>query len=290
MTPSWQSSWAVRRVGVSGIDVAAPSSRPELMHYTGFVRRHWLVLVIGLVLGSVLGVTYQHTQPKTYRSVASLTLEPLPTYVARDPLAESAEYVTVDTDGQLAKSTRVLRPVARTVGESVGAVRQNLLVTASPLSSVLHLALSATTPRQAQAGAQQAARSLLRARGRFVRSSVSIQAKQLTESIDVLERQLLTASKSFDTERTDGLNSQIITLRRRLRELQLVKRSVGHIIAAAELPTRGAGASFKVTAASGAMLGLLGGLVVARVRDVRSRRSRSPAQLGTTGRAASAAG
>lgn len=272
---------------------ARAAAGPELAYYVRFIRQHVLVLVVAMLAGVACGLLLQETQPETYKSVSSIALEPLPTHVARDPASEDAEYVTIDTDGQLAKSTRVLKRVAHSIGEPVSEVRRNLLVTASPLSSVLHLAVSAATPKQAQVGAQTAAESLLRARSGLVKSSVSAQAKQLAGSIDDLERELLRASRSFDAARTDVVNDQILILRHRLRELQLVQRSAGRVISAAELPQRGAGLSAKVALGSGALLGLLGGVVVSQAREWRRRRvapERRPTQLGTTGRAASAEG
>lgn len=266
---------------------------PDLTYYSRFIRQHRVLLVLAVLVGVACGVLYQQTQAQRYKSVSSVALEPLPTHVARDGTSKDPEYMTIDTDGELAKSTRVLNPVAESIGEPVSEVRNNLLVTASPLSSVLHLALTAATPRQAQVGAQTAAESLLRARASLVRSSVSGQSKQITDSIEILEQDLLVAGKSFDTARAESLNDQIVVLRRRLRELQLVQRSAGRIISAAELPDRGAGLSAKVAWGSGALLGLLGGVVLAKAREWRSRRlaeEQRHAQWGATGSAASAGG
>lgn len=265
-------------------------SASELATYATFVRRYRVLLLASVVLGTALGLGYQHLQPKSYTSVASIALEPLPTYVARDPVASPAEYVTIDTDAQLAKSSLVLLPVAEVLDDPVDVVRDHLRVTASPLSTVLHLAFSAPTPELARVGAQTAADMLLEARKQVVTSSLADQSNELTESINVLERQLQGASKSFDTARTQSLNDQIIVLRHRLREVQLVERSVGRVIAAAELPTRGAGTSAKVALGGGALTGLLGGLAVARLLEVRHRRpvAKSAHLLETAGRPTSA--
>jgi uncharacterized protein involved in exopolysaccharide biosynthesis len=247
------------------------SNPSELGSYVTFIMRNVVVIAIAMMLGAGVGLAYYLHQPKRFTAVSSVALTPLPTFIAQDPASDAATYVTIDTDAQVTQSTKVLSSVARVTHESLPTIRSGLTVTASPLSSVLHVMLTARTPELAAAGAETAARQLLVERARLIGTSRRGEYRLLTDEITALERQVPGATNSLDPTKLAELYGQIITLRQRLGELQAAARESGRIIEAAAAPHSAGRSRAAITGVSGALIGMLFGVLVGELRDQRRR-------------------
>ena len=245
----------------------------ELGDYLRFTRRNLPLLVSCVVVGLVVGIGYNALSPNQYTSVSSIALAPLPTHIDSDPESTGTDYVTIDTDGQLVLSRRAVHAVAESTGQAPSVVRDEIAVTASPLSSVLHIAITAPNAQTAQIGAQTAARALLSTRRDLIVESEKPQVALLEKQLAELERQLQqTFHGVVDTAQAQVLNDQIQTLRQRLNEARAGQRSAGEIIAAAELPLHANGANSTIPITSGALLGLLAGVGFATLAERLRRR------------------
>jgi uncharacterized protein involved in exopolysaccharide biosynthesis len=246
---------------------------PELGSYLRFVARNLIVILVTTIIGAGAGIAYFEHQPKRFTAVSSVAVTPLPTFIAKDPAEEAASYVTIDTDAQVLRSTLVLLPVAKAADESLRTLRSGFNVTASPLSSVLHVSVTASTPTLAEAGAKTAAEQLLVQRAQLIGTNRKREYRLLTAEITALERQVPGATNSIDPTKLTDLNAAIITLRQRFAELQAADREVGRIIVAATPPQPAGRSRAAIAGVSGALIGMLLGVYVAKMRDRRRRRS-----------------
>jgi uncharacterized protein involved in exopolysaccharide biosynthesis len=245
----------------------------ELGDYLRFTRRNLRLIVTCVLLGIGIGVGYNVLTPSKYTAISSVTLAPLPTHIDSDPESTGTDYVTIDTDGQLVLSRRVVHAVAESTGQEPSVVRSELAVTASPLSSVLHISVTTVNPRTAQIAAQTAARALLQTRKDLIVENERPQAARLEQELADLERQLQqTFHGVIDTFQAQVLNEQILTLRQRLNEARAAQRSVGEIYVAAERPLHANNSNSTIPITSGAVLGLLAGVGLATFAERLRRR------------------
>jgi uncharacterized protein involved in exopolysaccharide biosynthesis len=249
------------------------STQPELMQYLSFVRRHWLVLVLGTVIGMVGAAGWHAQQPPTYTSTASVMLTPVPGFVDTDPSGRAPRSVTIDPDAQLAVSSTTVAAVARATGDAPTVVAAGLNMSAPPLTRVLRLSYTAPQPRKAQLGAMVAARSLIASRREF------LGAVQLDQ---IARLQLEVARRSADLEQLEAAGAslerrgealdQLGTLRARLTELYAARSNPGEVLEAARPLTEPDSTDPEVALATGALLGLCFALGVAWLFEARQRR------------------
>ncbi|MGH3316453.1 MAG: hypothetical protein ACRDO0_09955 [Nocardioidaceae bacterium] len=249
------------------------STQPELTHYLSFVRRHWLVLVVGTVIGLAGAAVWHVQQPPTFTSTASVLLTPVPGFVDTDPSGRAPRSVTIDTDAQLAVSSSTVAAVARATGDAPASVAAGLTMSAPPLTKVLRLSYTAPQPRKARLGATVAARSLIASRREFLGA---IQLDQIARlQLEVARRaadleQLEAAGAGL--ERRREAQDQLGTLRTRLTDLYAARSSPGEVLEAARPPTAADSTDPEVALATGALLGLSFALGVIWLYEARQRR------------------
>ncbi len=249
------------------------STLPELTRYLAFGRRHWLVLVVGTLIGLAGAAGWHAQQPRTYTSTASVMLTPVPGFVDTDPSGRAPRSVTIDTDAQLALSSTGVAAVARATEDDPAAVAAGLSLSAPPLTRVLRISYTAPQPRKAQLGATVAARSLIASRREFLGA---IQLDQIARlQLEVARRaadleQLEEAGASL--ERRREAQDQLETLRTRLIELYAARSNPGVVLEAARPPTAPDSTDPEVTLATGALLGFSSALGVAWLSEARQRR------------------
>jgi polysaccharide biosynthesis transport protein len=249
------------------------NTQPELTHYLSFVRRHWLVLVLGTVIGVVGAAGWHAQQPPVYTSTASVLLTPVPGFVDTDPTGRAPRSVTIDTDAQLAASSTTVAAVARATGDARATAAAGLNMSAPPLTRVLRLSYTAPQPRKARLGAMVAARSLLASRREFLGA---IQLDQIARlQLEVARRagdleQLEAAGAGL--ERRREAQDQLGTLRTRMTDLYAARSSPGEVLEAARTPTAPDPADPEVALATGALLGFSFALGVAWLSEARQRR------------------
>lgn len=249
------------------------STQPELTHYLSFVRRHWLVLALGTLIGLVGAAGWHAQQPPTYTSTASVLLTPVPGFVDTDPSGRAPRSVTIDTDAQLAVSSTTVAAVARTTGDAPAAVAAGLNMSAPALTRVLRLSYTSPQPSKAQLGATAAARSLIASRREFLGA---VQLDQIARlQLEVGRRaadleQLEAGGASL--ERRREAQDQLGTLRTRLIDLYAARSDPGEVLEAARPPTAADPTDPEVALATGALLGLCFALGLAWLFAARQRR------------------
>ena len=251
---------------------------PTLEHYAALVRRHLVLIVAGMLLGTAGGVLYLRAEPVSYTATTEVLLAPLPTHARTDASVRDPRPVTIDTDAAILESSPVVRAVRDATGLADARIHEALTVDAQPLSEVLRVSFTDTRADRAEHGSEAAARTLLELRGDQLYRSRARHARRL-------ERRLTALTDEMDTLNLTGesYNAPVASLKRRL-ELQhaivyeqiALGSDAGRVFVDARTPTQASRVNPEVRIASGTMLGMLAGLGTGLFLDARRRR-RGPA-------------
>jgi uncharacterized protein involved in exopolysaccharide biosynthesis len=248
--------------------VSQPPGLPLWSDYTRFVRRHAVSIGALMAVGLLAGFGWSLRQPTTYSATASIELSQVPKYVTLSTSDLAAPEVSIDTDAQLLRSPEVLGAIAGALGTDNQEAGRHLLVTAAPLSHVLHVTIEASSAERAAAAANAAAVALVAVRRSVLGSLQQDQLLQLRLLVATQERLLAREQASrVVIPATDELVAQIQELRTGLDELEEARRDPAHFVRAATPPEAADYANTEVPVVSGAMLGLLGGCLLGAARE-----------------------
>jgi hypothetical protein len=177
---------------------ATTSSLTPFDRYTAALRAGIPVILVLTLLGASAGWWWQARHPSPYEATASVLLTERPRY----PSPGYAR-TNVDTDAQLVAGGAVRTAAAIGSGEPLSRVADNLTVTATPNTRVLHLHLTASSAAAARAGVDAATGAFLRERTRDLEADrISEQARlrasasTLATAIGTLNSQVRAARKS----------------------------------------------------------------------------------------------
>jgi capsular polysaccharide biosynthesis protein len=278
------------------MDATRPVST-DLSQYVGMLRRHWWILVLALGLGAGGAVVVTNSQPKVYRSAASVLVSPAGTD-ANASGGRTKGDINLDTEAQLVKSTAVavgakqlLRSPA-TPDELAKAVT----VEVPANTTVLVIAYTGDSPQAAQASAHAFAEAYLRnreasARARLDREAATLQAKikQLNTTLTGINSQIARTDRNsplrpnLESQRRTAQN-QLDSNYTKLNNLTTATVTAGEIISDARLPQRPSSPNPTLNLATGIMAGLLLGLALALLRERLDRRIRTVADVRQRGR------
>lgn len=172
------------------------TSLTSLRRYTTALWAGAPILVVLILVGTAAGWWWHQLRPTPYTATASVWLPEPPRY-------PSPGYVrtNVDTDAQLVASTAVRSAATTASGRPPIEVADNLTVTATPNTRILHLRFTAPAADAARAGVDAAATALRKQRGRRLEADRSRELARLKASastveagIERLNRQLATAA------------------------------------------------------------------------------------------------
>ncbi len=222
-------------------------------------------------LGGLLGAaaTVGHAQQRT--STVTVALTPSPTYLdvgefAREvtigalvdqPVVQPVA-ATIDTEAALVRSQRALTRAGEQVGMTPSELRDDISVSAPPLSTVLELTLTTSAAHDPRAAARAVAEEYLTARRTYLEDRRTTLVARLQERLAAIDA----TDPAWATTRT--------YLRAAIDYLTTHRPEAGSLIRLT--PVRAVGADRSVPATSGIALGLLAGLIV--VRLPRRRRPR----------------
>jgi len=254
-----------------------PPGLPVWSDYTRFLRRYRTLLAALMALGFLAGFGWSLMQPASYSATASVVLTPVPVYVSSSTDELVPPEVTIDTDAQLLQSPRVRDAVGHVLGMDTEAAGEQLGVTASPSTHVLHITVQADTPSDAADAANAAVAAFVDVRRDALGSLRSEQLLQLrlmiTEHEDELAKQ---QAQRLVVPSTDELFAQIQDLRTSLEELEDARHQPGDVVRPAVSPKNADYANTEVPVVSGVMLGLLAGCLIGAGRDrLRQLRDRT---------------
>lgn len=264
-----------------GPPVAPAAPGPSLL------RRRWLAVLVGLLLGLAAGQLFTELSTPRYSSTTAVLVLPTRTTTAGATTGAPSD-VNMNTESELVRSAQVARGAADRLGgaATLEAVLDRLTVTVPANSQVLSISYADRTAEGARSGAEAVAQSYLTSRQEDVRADVERLTGALRKDLEFAEEQLRLATdqaaalpsnspdRVYAEAQRDILGNQITNLNSRLTTLTAGTDRAGVIITEAVLPTR---ASFPVPAldlAAGLALGLLLGAALALVVDRLDHRLR----------------
>ena len=241
---------------------------PLLSDYSDFVRRHRILIALLTGTGLLVGLAWATTQPTSFSATASVVLVPVPVYVTPVTTGLLPPEVSIDTDAQLLQSPRVLTAVSEALGTDPGQALEHLSITASPNSHVLHVTVSGASPRAAASAADAAVAAFVDVRRDALGALASHQLRHLrlfvTGQEELLARE---QSRRLVIAGQDELFAQTLELRAGLEELERAKDQPAHVLGHALEATSADHANAEVPITSGAMVGLLCGVLLGASRD-----------------------
>jgi hypothetical protein len=260
------------------------SRRPDvpLSSYGVYVRRHAALVALCMAVGALIGYATSH-RIATYVGTAAVLAPPLdlgPHGVPGQPAVPIREKdaVTPDTEAQVATSSPVLDAVRAATKSHVSDAQlaKRITVDAPPNTRVLTISYNARQPKVAVAGAQAAATAFIRLRERLIADRQAADVAALTAQIDALRDDLgsnaeATVTGSQTSRVTAQLAEDAITEKMRsLERLQIRLQSsatdAGTILRPATATAVRARLGREVPVTSGALIGVLIGLLLARLR------------------------
>ena len=265
----------------------------EFVQYGEVLRRRWPVIVGCFVVGIALAVAALLLLPKTYQSTASVLVAATGD-TNNSTNGRTATDVNLDTEAQIVKSSVVAKIAGETLGSSdtPRALAKKVSVTVPANTSVLAITFTSSTKEGARAGAEAFAEAYLKNREDLAQQKVDLQRERLQKRINDLGKQLLAigqriqtlspnafAERNYQQSRRDLLVRQIAAINEQYVNLDASQTVPGSVITDPQVPTAPASPNVVIIAASGALLGLLVGVLLAFLVDRRDRRVRGRRDL-----------
>ena len=273
--------------------MAEPGPHVEAPAGASLLRRRWLVVLVGILLGLLAGQLFTALSTPRYSSTTAVLVLPTRTTTAGATGGAPSD-VNMNTESELVRSAQVVRVAATTLGQgkTLEDVLEGLSVTVPPNSQVLSISYTDRTAERAQLGARAVAQAYLSSRQADVQADVERLTGALRKDLEFAEEQLRLATdqaaslptnspdRVYAEAQRDILGTQISNLNSRLTTLTASTDRAGVIITDAVLPSR---ASFPVPAlnlGAGLALGLLLGAALALLVDRLDHRLQRGADVG----------
>jgi capsular polysaccharide biosynthesis protein/Mrp family chromosome partitioning ATPase len=277
----------------------ASSSRAdtfELSDYLGVVRRRWRIIVALFIVGIVLGGAYTKLAPTTYSASVLVQDNQLPNN-SNATGGRTGGPVNMDNEAQVAQSLVVALAAAQALHSPL--TPQNLLkqisVAVPPNTTFIQITCAAPTSRAAATCANAFGNAYLSNRRSNIASGLNNQLSASTARISALIRTIADLKSQLSSlprnspsrvtvqlklnQAQAGLNTQEVvanTLTPEIDDLNVPKNTqVGLIATPATPPLAPTSPRALLLVPSGALAGLLIGLLVAAFTDRRDRRIRS---------------
>ena len=252
----------------------------RLSDYLILIRRQWLVVLVGVLLGTALAAGYLAVAPEKFTARTSV-LVTVPTPDTGTNAPRAAE-INLDTEAQLLRSTDTVTAAAELLElptDERGGLADRVTVTVPPNTEILTISYVGPTAREARDGAAAFGKAYLDLRRASAEAgvtaeveglkarveSVTAQLKEITEAAERLEEG--SPERATLDERIVALNTQLASLANQQTRLQSTPVTPGRIITEANLPGSPSSPDPVLTLVAGLLLGLLGGLGVAALRD-----------------------
>lgn len=287
-----ESTDAVRPVGpvdrYGPADRYSPVDGQELADYAVVMRRHWWVVIAGVLLGIAVGGAVTVLQPPVYESTTSVQM--LATGFDEAAVAGSRSKGTInpDTEARLVTSVVVARRARDLLRSPVdpAELRERVSVEVPPSTSILDITFAAASPLEAQAGSQAFAQAYLANRLDSARAELTDQVTALRSQIGQLQSQLQQLTEQIsrlsptsgrraylETQRSN-LSTELASLTNRLNQLQTTPVTGGRIISDAQLPREPSQPVVALNLAGAATAGLLLALLISYLRERHDSRLR----------------
>lgn len=270
------------------------SGQLRLGDYVRLVQRRWWAVLLGLLVGLSGAYAYVSTRTLEYTSTASvqvLVIEATDGGAVANGRTNGV--LNLDTEAQLVGSTLVQQRAKELLRTSVPAeeLGKNVSVTVPANTSVLDVNFRTDNPEGAAQGAHAFAEAYLGIRTETAKTDIATQVKVVTAQLNGLyaQQKQLSAQlpalpenspeRSAASSRLQTVNDNINTFNQRLVPLQASTVNAGRIITDSQVPPRSSGPLGILAWASGILLGLLIGLMLAFAIERGDKRVRRAVDL-----------
>lgn len=270
--------------------VAGPPAA-TFVDYGALLRRHWLVVLAGVVVGAVAGVLFLILQPSSYTSTTTVLVRSagLPNGSGGAVGARTTGEINLDTEAQIARSAKIAGAVRTELDGALSAqeLASRLTLRVPPNSEVLVFEFVADDAALARKGSAAFAMAYLDAREESAATAVEARRAGLEAKLGTLGGELnaaivaLTEAEPASREQALAAAARDSVLRRQavvaeeLAALDPVDVTPGEIITPATEGASDTAVQALIALTSGTFLGLLLGLGLAMVRDRTSHRLRA---------------
>jgi capsular polysaccharide biosynthesis protein/Mrp family chromosome partitioning ATPase len=278
--------------------MASPRSESlEVADYLGVLHRRWWIVVVAVVIGAVIGAAYVKVAPKTYSASVLIEVAALPNN-ANAVAGRTGGNVNMDNEAQVLASVAVSSIAAKTLHTSITPANliKNISVTVPPNTTFLQVKCGMSTAREAAACANAFGNAYLAQRRDTVESGITSEVGEdnrritsLTDRVASLKAKLSRIKGGPTTAHVrvglalsqaqtqlagaEAENEKLVPF---LQDLNLPgNNSVGQVVTPASLPTSPSSPRQLLVLPSGVLAGLLIGLLIAFVVDLRDRRIHS---------------
>lgn len=263
------------------------SSSMELSHYVAVLRRRWKYVAACFALGVVLAgaVVVMSTTRSTSTTLLNVDVIAANAFSASRP---ASDLIDAPTEQAMVRSTQVMTDVAADLGGAwtKASVRANTEATMLPDGTVLRIEFTADSAEQAARGASLIADKYLSYRTEAANERVTLASDRLVERREELSKQLAAVNRSaaeavagsaeqlaaeLDRQR---ISEELSSVTSQLSDLQAINTSGGQVVTEADANQVVTSPNRLVLLLSGALGGLLLGLVLAFVVNILDRRVR----------------
>ena len=270
------------------------SGQLRLGDYVRLVQRRWWAVLLGLLVGLSGAYAYVSTRTLEYTSTASvqvLVIEATDGGAVANGRTNGV--LNLDTEAQLVRSTLVQQRAKELLRTSIPAeeLGKNVSVTVPANTSVLDVHFRTDNPEGAAQGAHAFAEAYLGIRTETAKADIASQIKVLNAQIAGLTAQQKELSSSLPalpdnsperaaaSARLTTVTDNLSTFYQRLVPLQSSTVNAGRIITDSQVPPRSSGPLGILAWASGILLGLLIGLMLAFAIERGDKRVRRAVDL-----------
>lgn len=263
----------------------------SLSDWFGLFRRQWLVIALSVVLGVAAAVAFLSVVPRSYTARAVVTVHPITTTPFDG--APIGQQINTTTEISVLQSTSVAELAAAALGGAAAPsdLLEGLSVTTPSDSQALQIEFTAGNAAAAARGANVFADQYLVYREQAARAQAAAQVTSLEQRAAGLQDQLAdTEARLAETEEGSLQNAEAATerqllldeiggLRQQAGQLSTLAINPGQVVDEARPPPAPSWPRPAIVGAAGALLGLLGGLVLAYRSDSKDARLRGPDEL-----------
>lgn len=264
----------------------------QLADYLGVLRRRWWIIALAAVIGAAGGIGYVKTAHKVYTATASVYVAATAGTANQVAGGRTSGAVSLDTQAQVVQSATVAQAAATLMhsSQTVPQLVSRVSVAVPANSQVLEISCQDSSSGGAATCAQSFARAYLDYSTASTTASVKSQLAALQSRIGALESASAkltvevaslpanSAQRAAAQEQLTSDHSQLAALNSQVAQLTLAlaNPSGGSILSAAVPPRSPSSPKAMLIVASGLLVGLLAGLMLAFAADRRNRRIRRP--------------
>ena len=238
------------------------------------LRRHSLIIVACVVLGTLLGYGASVARPGSYVATATVLLNPLAGNPYSPGVSGQDSLVSIETESKVAVSDTVSSAAAASLGKvPVPELEKGVSVSVPPNTQIIEISFASSSASFAKAAAQAYVDSFMFHRRELAKTVSASQLKSLQNQLTSVQDHLKAAQTDSDAQQVKTLSSVKASLQQQIDTLTKTQTPEGgHVISPATTPGRVSGIGRPLYLVGGALFGLVAGLMLALARQRRDDR------------------